>query len=105
VVARAVAELPVLLEYALPFCRRGGMLLAQKGEAASAEAIASERALAILAANCVVSCPLKSPAWRDPLRDGGGEELPRPPASIRGARNAQEAATVIGAVVHRRPAQ
>lgn len=48
VLARAVAELPVLLEYALPFCRRGSLVLAQKGEAAMAEAIGSERALALL---------------------------------------------------------
>jgi len=61
VVARAVAELPVLLEYALPFCRRGGMLLAQKGEAASAEAIASERALAILGGKLRRIVPIEVP--------------------------------------------
>jgi 16S rRNA (guanine527-N7)-methyltransferase len=61
VVARAVAELPVLLEYALPFCRRGAMLLAQKGEAATAEAIASERALAILGGKLRRIVPIEVP--------------------------------------------
>lgn len=45
VMARAVAELPELLEYTLPFARRGGWVLAPKGSAAPAEALASEVAL------------------------------------------------------------
>ena len=36
-VARAVAELRVLVEYLLPLCRVGGAVLAQKGEQAEAE--------------------------------------------------------------------
>lgn len=47
-VARAVASLPVLVEYLLPLVRVGGRILAQKGESAHAEAHESERALALL---------------------------------------------------------
>ncbi|MCC7352758.1 MAG: 16S rRNA (guanine(527)-N(7))-methyltransferase RsmG [Anaerolineae bacterium] len=45
VLARAVAELPELLEYTLPFARRGGWVLAPKGSAAHAEALAAETAM------------------------------------------------------------
>jgi 16S rRNA (guanine527-N7)-methyltransferase len=61
VLVRAVAEMPVLLEYALPFCRRGGMVVAQKGEAATAEAIASQRALAILGGELRRIVPVEIP--------------------------------------------
>jgi 16S rRNA (guanine527-N7)-methyltransferase len=46
--ARAVAELPVLVEYALPFCRLGGLFVAQKGAEADAEVEAAEDAIATL---------------------------------------------------------
>jgi 16S rRNA (guanine527-N7)-methyltransferase len=46
--ARAVAELPVLVEYALPFCRLGGLFVAQKGAEGDAEARAAESAIATL---------------------------------------------------------
>ncbi len=45
VTARAVAPLPVLLEYALPLVRPGGVLLAMKGQGAEEEIAASENAL------------------------------------------------------------
>jgi 16S rRNA (guanine527-N7)-methyltransferase len=45
VVARAVAALPVLVEYALPFLRLGGRLAALKGMTAAAEIEAAENAL------------------------------------------------------------
>lgn len=48
VVARAVARLPSLLEYLLPFARVGGVCVAMKGRTAQAEADDSQRALAIL---------------------------------------------------------
>ena len=48
VLARAVAELPVLVEYALPFCRLGGLFVAQKGAEADAEAKVAEGAIATL---------------------------------------------------------
>ncbi len=46
--ARAVAELPVVVEYTLPFCRLGGWVIAQKGEAGAAEAWAAERAIKLM---------------------------------------------------------
>lgn len=46
--ARAVAELPVLVEYALPFCKPGGLFVAQKGTEGDAEAKAAEGAIATL---------------------------------------------------------
>lgn len=45
VVARAVAGLPVLLEYLLPLCRVGGHVLAQKGESAAEELERASNAL------------------------------------------------------------
>jgi len=45
---RAVANLPVVAEYALPFCKLGGWLVAQKGEAGGAEAWQAQRSMALL---------------------------------------------------------
>lgn len=45
VLARAVAEMPVLAEYLLPLAKRGGRVLAQKGEHAPAETQAAEVAI------------------------------------------------------------
>lgn len=46
--ARAVASLPILVEYLLPLVRVGGSILAQKGESGPAEAHGSERAIRML---------------------------------------------------------
>jgi 16S rRNA (guanine527-N7)-methyltransferase len=46
--ARAVARLPALLEYLLPFVKVGGHALAMKGGTARAEAADSRRALSVL---------------------------------------------------------
>jgi 16S rRNA (guanine527-N7)-methyltransferase len=43
--ARAVAEMPTLMEYLLPFVRIGGRALAQKGEDAPAEVARAEAAI------------------------------------------------------------
>jgi 16S rRNA (guanine527-N7)-methyltransferase len=48
VLARAVAKLPVLAEYALPLCRMGGRLIAQKGESAREETQAAAYAVSVL---------------------------------------------------------
>lgn len=47
-VARAVANLPVLAEYLLPLVRRGGLMIAMKGENAPAEAHSAEHAIQLL---------------------------------------------------------
>ncbi len=47
-VARAVASLPVLVEYLLPLVRIGGCVLAQKGESGPAEVQAAEHAIRLL---------------------------------------------------------
>ena len=47
-VARAVAEMPTLVEYLLPLVRVGGAILAQKGESGPAEVHAAEEAIRIL---------------------------------------------------------
>jgi len=46
--ARAVAEMPALVEYLLPFVRIGGRALAQKGEDAPVEVAMAEKAIAHL---------------------------------------------------------
>jgi 16S rRNA (guanine527-N7)-methyltransferase len=48
VLARAVADLPVLVEYLLPLCRLGGKCIAQKGSSAHEELAAAQRAIALL---------------------------------------------------------
>jgi 16S rRNA (guanine527-N7)-methyltransferase len=47
-VARAVAAMPILLEYLMPLVRVGGYVLAQKGESAHAEAQQAEKACQLL---------------------------------------------------------
>ena len=48
VLARAVAQMPVLSEYLLPLCRVGGHCVALKGENAAAEVQQAEHALRVL---------------------------------------------------------
>ncbi len=48
VLARAVAALPTLLEYALPFCRVGGIFVAHKGSKIQQELKMADRALRLL---------------------------------------------------------
>ena len=60
-VARAVARLPVLLEYCLPLVSTGGSLLAQKGESAPAEAQSAEYAAAVLGGSLEKLVPVELP--------------------------------------------
>ena len=47
-VARAVARMPILMEYLLPLIHRNGIAMAMKGESAPAETQAAERAIQLL---------------------------------------------------------
>lgn len=47
-IARAVASMPILCEYLLPFVKRDGVMLAQKGESGPAETQLAENAIQIL---------------------------------------------------------
>lgn len=64
-VSRAVARLPVLLEYTLPFVKTGGHLLALKGRAWEEELEASTRALKLLGGTCETSRPVHLPGLDD----------------------------------------
>ena len=59
--ARAVADLPVLVEYLLPLVRIGGAMLAMKGENAPSEAQAAERAMGILGGHLRQLVPVALP--------------------------------------------
>lgn len=59
VLARAVAELPVLVEYTLPFCRIGGLVIAQKGISAQEEIQAAEYAISVLGGRLKTVIPVE----------------------------------------------
>jgi 16S rRNA (guanine527-N7)-methyltransferase len=61
VAARAVAAMPTLVEYLLPFCRLGGHCLAQKGEGAAAEASSAESAVGLLGGQLNRLMPVELP--------------------------------------------
>src|SRR5688572_14902174 len=61
VFARAVAPLPVLIEYALPFLRIGGSLAATKGSAGEREVEESTRALSELGAGAIRQVAFEPP--------------------------------------------
>ncbi len=64
-VARAVAELPVLLEYLLPLVKVGGRALAQKGATAPAESEAAQAAAHRLGGRLREFVPVTLPALPD----------------------------------------
>jgi len=59
--SRAVAELPVVAEYTLPFCKVGGWAIAQKGEAGAAEAWTAEKAISLLGGELRRVIPIELP--------------------------------------------
>jgi 16S rRNA (guanine527-N7)-methyltransferase len=59
--ARAVAVMPVLVEYLLPLVRVGGKVLAMKGETAPAEVHSAERAIQILGGHVHQLIPVTLP--------------------------------------------
>jgi 16S rRNA (guanine527-N7)-methyltransferase len=60
-VARAVALLPVLVEYLLPLVKIGGTILAQKGQSGPEEANQAERALRLLGGHLRQLIPVTLP--------------------------------------------
>jgi 16S rRNA (guanine527-N7)-methyltransferase len=61
VLARAVAHLPILVEYLLPLCRIGGRCVALKGESAATEVSAAERAMTLLGGRMAQLTPVELP--------------------------------------------
>ena len=64
-VSRAVARLPVLLEYTLPFVCVGGTLLALKGRAYAEEQKEARRAAEVLGGGCIMARPVHLPGLDD----------------------------------------
>lgn len=65
-VARAVAEMRVLVEYLLPLCRLGGSMLAQKGSHVAAEVAAAHNAINLLGGGEVGLHPASWPPYEAP---------------------------------------
>ena len=65
VVARALAHLPTLVEYLLPFVRVGGLCVAMKGSDAQQEATRAERAIQILGGELAQLQPVTLPGVPD----------------------------------------
>jgi 16S rRNA (guanine527-N7)-methyltransferase len=61
VTSRAVAKLPVLLEYCLPFVRVGGAFVAMKGTDVQEEIISAKSALSVLGKASCEETPLMLP--------------------------------------------
>jgi 16S rRNA (guanine527-N7)-methyltransferase len=63
--ARAVAKLPVLVEYLLPLVKVGGSALAMKGESAPAEAHAADNGITLLGGHLRQLVPITLPGVVD----------------------------------------
>jgi 16S rRNA (guanine527-N7)-methyltransferase len=64
-IARAVATLPILVEYLIPLVRVGGFALAMKGESGPAEAQSAEQAIQILGGQIHQLIPVTLPGVED----------------------------------------
>lgn len=64
-IARAVATMPILVEYLLPLVRVGGFALAMKGESGPAEAQTAEHAIQILGGRIQQLIPVTLPGVED----------------------------------------
>jgi 16S rRNA (guanine527-N7)-methyltransferase len=64
-IARAVALMPILMEYLLPLVRVGGRVLAMKGESAPVEAHSAEGAMTILGGHLQRLIPVTLPSVAD----------------------------------------
>ncbi len=73
VTARAVAALPVLAEYCLPFCKVGGVFFAMKGPESNLEFEAAKTAVALLGAKAKESKSFVLP----PIVERGDEQYER----------------------------
>ncbi|MEN8171489.1 MAG: 16S rRNA (guanine(527)-N(7))-methyltransferase RsmG [Chloroflexota bacterium] len=60
-VARAVAQMPILMEYLLPFVRVGGRALAMKGDTGPTEVHAAEQAITLLGGRLSQITPVELP--------------------------------------------
>jgi 16S rRNA (guanine527-N7)-methyltransferase len=61
VLARAVAQMPILAEYLLPLCRIGGKCIAMKGVSAAQESGQAEKALRVLGGRLAKLTPIELP--------------------------------------------
>ncbi len=66
VLARAVADLAVLVEYCLPLCRKGGCVIAQKGAQVEHELQAAEAAIHLLGGQLRAVKPIQLPGLKEP---------------------------------------
>jgi 16S rRNA (guanine527-N7)-methyltransferase len=64
-IARAVAEMPVLVEYTLPLVKIGGRMLAMKGESGPAESQSAEHATRVMGGHLNQLIPVTLPGVED----------------------------------------
>jgi len=80
VTARALARLPTLLEWCLPFARVGGLVLSPKAGDLTAELAEGERAAAILGGRMIV--PIEKVQYTPPHYPRGGGQPSREPLGV-----------------------